>query len=205
MKRRLFLFFGIVIGAIVQGFAMAVFLFPHSVPSGGAAGVAVLMNHWFDIPHGLALWLTNIVFLFFAVKYFGHSWTLRTIFSVALTSLTVSFLSNRLYVPHFHLLLDLVAGAVIFGFGVGLLIRSKASSGGMVIPALIIATLKGWNPGKVLLCINLSVFLLTAVVIDYKIIVYAIICQLLSTQVIDFLYRVQFNYWKFLVISWRKK
>lgn len=205
MKRKLLLFLGLLFGAIVQGFAMAVFLFPHSIPSGGAAGVAVLLNHWFNIPHGLALWITNVAFLFFAVKYFGHSWTLRTIFAVAVTSLTVSLLSNWLYVPHVHLLVDLVAGAVIFGFGVGLLIRSGASSGGMVIPALMIASAKGWNPGKVLLGINLTVFLLAAVAIDYKIIVYAVICQLLSTQLIDFLYQIQFNLWKSLAFHWRKK
>ncbi|WP_040205448.1 YitT family protein [Neobacillus jeddahensis] len=205
MKKTWLTYFCLLFGAILQGLAMSLFLFPHSIPSGGAAGIAILMNHWFHFSLGLSLWLANIVFLFFAIRYFGYTWTLRTILSVAITSTTVNIIT--IYIPHqhVHLLLDLLAGSVFFGIGVGVLIRVGASSGGMVIPALMIATYKHWSPGKVMMGINFIIFLLTALVIDFKIVIFAIICQFLSTNIIDYIYELKFQKVSLLTVNWRKK
>jgi uncharacterized membrane-anchored protein YitT (DUF2179 family) len=205
MKRKLFTYCSLIFGASLQGMSMSLFLFPHSIPSGGAAGIAILMNHWFHLSLGFSLWIANIVFLFFAIRYFGYAWTFKTIVSVATTSTTVNYLT--MYIPHIHvhLLLDLIAGSVFFGIGVGILIRAGASSGGMVIPALMIATYKNWSPGKVMMGINLFIFLLTALVIDKKIVIFAIICQFFSTNIIDYIYELKIHKLSFLSANWRKR
>ncbi|MFJ5714743.1 YitT family protein [Neobacillus sp. NPDC093127] len=205
MKKKLIIYVCLLFGASLQGIAMSLFLFPHSIPSGGAAGIAILINHWFHLSLGFSLWLANIVFLLFALKYFGYTWTIRTIISVATTSTIVSILTSQFVHPHVHILVDLAAGSLFFGIGVGLLIRAGASSGGMVIPALMIASYKKWSPGKVMMGINLFIFLLTAFVIDYKIVIYAIICQFFSTNIIDFIYTLKFQNISFLNANWRKR
>lgn len=205
MRRTLLTYACLLIGATLQGTSMSLFLFPHSIPSGGAAGLAILMNHWFGLSLGFALWLANIVFLLFALKYFGYTWTFRTIISVATTSTVVNILTFQVPHPHIHILLDMAGGSIIFGVGVGLLIRAGASSGGMVIPALMIASYKKWSPGKVMMGINLLIFLLTAFVIDYKIVVFAIICQFFSTNIIDAIYEFNFSKISFLSANWRKR
>lgn len=205
MKRLAFTYFILLVGAFLQGMSMSIFLFPHSIPSGGAAGMALLMNHWTNLPLGFSLWLSNIGFLIFAFKYFGYTWTFRTILSVATSSTTISLLSSHISLPHTHMVLDIIGGSVFFGIGVGLLIRAGASSGGMVIPALMIASYKNWSPGKVMMGINLLIFLLTSLVIDYKIVIFAIICQFFSTNIIDYIYELRFS--KLLVLSanWRRR
>lgn len=205
MNKWTLTYFYLLFGAILQGLSMSLFLFPHSIPSGGAAGVAILLNHWFGLSLGFALWLANIVFLLFALNYFGFTWTFRTIISVATTSTTVTILTSQVSLPHVHIFLDILGGSVLFGIGVGLLIRMGASSGGMVIPALIIASYKNWSPGKVMMGINFLIFLLTSLVIDYKIVVYAIICQFFSTNIIDFIYHFKFQKISILSPSWRKR
>lgn len=198
-------YFYIICGACLQGMAMSLFLFPHSIPSGGGAGLAILMNHFLHLPLGFALWIANAVFLVFALNYFGFTWTFRTLFSVAVTSTTVSIITPQ--IPHFHthILVDLLMGGLIFGIGVGILIRKGASSGGMVIPALMIASYRKWSPGKVMMVINLLIFLLTSIVIDYKIVGYAIACQFISTNLIDFIYKVNFHKFSPLSPGWRKR
>jgi uncharacterized membrane-anchored protein YitT (DUF2179 family) len=205
MKRILFTYCCLLIGAFLQGMSMSIFLFPHSIPSGGAAGLALLMNHWFHFPLGLSLWLANVVFLIFALKYFGYTWTFRTILSVATTSLTVTILTSHFPFPHGHIFFDIIGGSILFGIGVGVLIRAGASSGGMVIPALMIASYKNWSPGKVMMGINLLIFLLTSLVIDYKIVIYAVICQFFSTNIIDFIYGLKFHKLNVLDLNWRKR
>ncbi len=205
MNKTMLSYFCLLFGALLQGMSMSLFLFPHSIPSGGAAGLAILLNHWFHLSLGFSLWLANIVFLLFALKYFGFTWTIKTIISVATTSTTVGILTAQAAHRHVHIFLDMGAGSIIFGIGVGLLIRAGASSGGMVIPALMIASYKKWSPGKVMMGINLMIFLLTALVIDYKIVVYAIICQFLSTNIIDYIYTLRFHQLHFLSANWRKR
>ena len=197
-------YFFLIFGAFFQGMAMSLFLFPHSIPSGGGAGLAILMNHFFHLPLGFALWLANAVFLLFALNFFGFTWTFRTLFSVAVTSTTVSMITPL--IPHFHvhIFLDILFGGLFFGIGVGILIRKGASSGGMVIPALMIATSRKWSPGKVMMGINFFIFLLTSIVIDYKIVIYAMICQLISTNMIDWIYKLNIQH-VILSPSWRKR
>ncbi|MDF2902875.1 MAG: hypothetical protein K0S25_513 [Bacillus sp. (in: firmicutes)] len=204
MSKTILTYYCLIFGAVLQGMAMSLFLFPHSIPSGGAAGIAILMNHWFDLPLGFSLWLANIIFLLFAVNYFGYTWTFRTIISVATTSTTVSVLTSYFPHIHVHILLDMASGSILFGIGVGLLIRAGASSGGMVIPALVIASYKNWSPGKVMMGINFFMFLLTSLVIDYKIVVFAIICQYISTNIIDYIYTFRFQSLYELSYNWRK-
>lgn len=205
MNKFILTYFLILLGAILQGFSMAIFLFPHSIPSGGAAGIAILINYWFHLPLGFSLWLANFVFLLFALNYFGYTWTMRTMIAVATTSLTVSVLSAHFILPHIHLGIDLILGSILFGVGVGILIRSGASSGGMVIPALMIATHYHLKPGQVMLFINLFIFILTASVIDLKIVLYAVICQTISTNIIDFIYKIKIPAAAYTHLGWRKK
>lgn len=205
MNRFILTYIIILIGAILQGLAMAIFLFPHSIPSGGAAGIAILINYWLHLPLGFSLWLANFVFLLFALKYFGYSWTMRTMISVATTSLTVSITSANFILPHIHLLFDLIIGSIIFGIGIGLLIRCGSSSGGMVIPALMISTHYSLSPGKVMLVINLFIFIITASVIDMKIVFYAIFCQAISTKIIDFIYHAKISFAQLQHLGWRRK
>ncbi|MEK4028015.1 MULTISPECIES: YitT family protein [Bacillaceae] len=205
MRRLLLTYFYLLIGAFLQGMAMSLFLFPHSIPSGGAAGLALLMNHWFHLPLGFSLWLANAAFLLFALNYFGFTWTFRTITSVAATSTTISILTYQIPHMHVHIFFDMLAGSIFFGIGVGILIRVGASSGGMVIPALMIASYKNWSPGKVMMGINLFIFLLTSLIIDYKIVIYAVVCQFLSTSLIDYIYEFRFQKVNVLSPNWRRK
>ncbi|MFE8704162.1 YitT family protein [Cytobacillus sp. FJAT-54145] len=178
------------VAASVQGFAMAIFLFPHYIPSGGAASVSVLMNYLFKIPFSITLLILNASLLIAAVKWLGKSNALWTIYCVIVTSAIIDILSPFLVEPVSNVFVDLVIGAIIFGVGVGILFRLGASSGGMDILALIISKTRGVPPGRALFFINASVLLLTALLVDWKIIIFAIACQFISTRVLDVIYKL---------------
>nr|WP_090852976.1 YitT family protein [Litchfieldia salsa] len=195
----------IFVGAILQGIAMSIFLFPHNIPSGGAAGLAIILNHWFHIPLGFSLWIVNFAFLILALQYFGYTWTLRTMLSVTITSVTVSMITSGILSYDRIFFIDILVGSILFGIGVGLLIRNGASSGGMVIPALMIANKYQWPPGRVMLWMNFLIFLFTATVVDIRIVMYAIICQSISTNIIDFIYHFTVPSFASHSFGWRKK
>ncbi|UOE56186.1 YitT family protein [Cytobacillus oceanisediminis] len=176
--------------ASIQGLAMTFFLFPHFIPSGGAASMAVLFNYLLDTPYSVTLWVLNAGLLLAAAKWLGKSSVIWTLFCVSVTSVTIDFLTPYITEPLNPVLLDLLLGAVVFGIGVGILFRMGASSGGMDILALIISKARGSAPGRTLFYINGSLLILAGVVVDWKVIVYAVICQMIGTRMIDLIYKV---------------
>ncbi|USK50668.1 YitT family protein [Bacillus sp. CMF12] len=176
--------------ASIQGLAMTFFLFPHFIPSGGAASMAVLFNYLLDTPYSVTLWVLNAGLLLAAAKWLGKSSVIWTLFCVSVTSVTIDFLTPYITEPLNPVLLDLLLGAVVFGIGVGILFRMGASSGGMDILALIISKARGSAPGRTLFYINGSLLILAGVVVDWKVIVYAVICQMIGTRMIDLIYKL---------------
>jgi uncharacterized membrane-anchored protein YitT (DUF2179 family) len=181
------------IGAFLQGLAMAVFLFPHGIPSGGVAGIAILNDYFFHIPLALTLWIINFGLLLIAVKKLGKQAALWTIYCVAVTSVTVDWLTSLIQNPVNNTLFDVIYGSLIFGIGVGILFRYGASSGGMDILALIMAKWTGKKPGTILFWINSVVLLLTAMTIGYEIILFAVMSQWIATKIIDYIRSIQFQ------------
>ncbi|WP_078411194.1 YitT family protein [Priestia abyssalis] len=182
-----FLFKAIILAfaSAIQGAAMSIFLFPHCIPSGGAAGIGVLLNHVWAVPHATSIWLLNVVMVILAVKWLGKSNAVWTIFCVGAAAFTIHSLSPYIHHPIENVWIDLVIGALLFGFSVGILFKMGASSGGMDILALIISSFIKRPPGSILFWINSLILLVAGVVIDWKVIMYALICQWIGTRLID--------------------
>ena len=179
------------VAAIIQGIAMATFLFPHFIPSGGAASVGVLVHYLLKIPYAWTLWMLNAGLLIAAVKWLGKSRAMWTIYCVTVTSATINYISPQMTHPVSNVIVDFMFGSIIFGIGLGLLFRMGASSGGMDILALIISKKSGVSLGKTLFAINGSILLLTGLVVDWRIIIYAIACQFIGTRIVDMISRFQ--------------
>jgi uncharacterized membrane-anchored protein YitT (DUF2179 family) len=181
----------VTIGAVLQGFAMGVFLFPNYIPSGGAGGFTVLLNYWFGIPLSLALWIMNASMLLFAWHYLGGKSTIGTLFGITVTSISVNLFEVYLDTPFSTISLDLLFGSILLGIGIAILLRQGVSNGGVGVIALIIAKYKKINPGKSLFWINGFIFVITGYVIVWEIIIQALICQWVSTTIVRWLYNVR--------------
>ena len=181
----------VTIGAVIQGFAMGVFLFPNYIPSGGAGGFTVLLNYWFGIPLSLALWIMNASMLLFALHYLGGKSTIGTLYGITVTSISVNLFEVSMDSPFSTVSLDLLFGSIFLGTGIAVLLRQGVSNGGVGVIALIIAKYKKINPGKSLFWINGVIFVITGYVIVWEIIIQALICQWISTTIVKWLYNVR--------------
>ncbi len=179
------------IGAVIQGFAMGVFLFPNYIPSGGAGGFTVLLNYWFGIPLSLALWIMNASMLLFALHYLGGRSTIGTLYGITVASISVDLFNAFLESPLPTVSLDIVFGSIFLGLGIAILLRQGVSNGGVGVIALILAKYKNINPGKSLFWINGVIFVITGYVIVWEIIIQALICQWVSTTIVRWLYHAR--------------
>ncbi|MDR9855807.1 MULTISPECIES: YitT family protein [Paenibacillus] len=181
--------FLITAGSIVQGFAMAVFLFPHDIPSGGGSGIAVLLNYAFGMPMSLGFWFANFIFLICTAPYLGNTSTVGTIYVITVTSVAVNFFEVYVKQPYPNVWIDLLIGSVFLGTGVATLMKQRVSNGGIGFAALAIYKYKKIKPGTSLFWMNGFIFGLTALIIDWKIIILAIACQMVSTRIINWMLR----------------
>ncbi|MFC9538848.1 YitT family protein [Lysinibacillus sp. NPDC056959] len=187
MSQHLFKALILTLASAIQGAAMSIFLFPHYIPSGGAAGIGVLLNYIWDVPFATSIWLLNAVMVIAAFKWLGTSNAVWTMFCVGAAAFTIHSISPHIHHPIGNVWVDLVIGAFLFGFSVGILFKMGASSGGMDILALIISSFIKRPPGSILFWINSLILLVAGVVIDWKVIMYALICQWFGTKLIDFI------------------
>ncbi len=197
--------FMIVIGGVLQGLGMSLFLFPHDIPTGGAAGIAVLLHYLFHIPHGFSVWAVNVSMLFTALKWLEMRTFTGTLASITVTSVSVLIFDAVFPDITSNLWLDLASGAMLLGLGIGLLYKYKISNGGFGALALMISIYRGGNPGTILLIMNCIIFMVTASIIAWGIVIQALICQVISTRVIDFIYNIRLTSLPYLTPMYRHK
>lgn len=179
----------VLLGGAIQGLGMGLFLFPHSIPSGGAGGIAVLLNYLFNMSMGPALWLVNFSMLIIGVKVLGKRFGLWTFIGITMTSVSIHFFETTIYIDDRNIFYDLVFGSMFLGLGIGLLMRKGVSNGGIGVIAFIIALRRNIPPGKPLFLINCFIFLITAAMINWSIIIFAFLSQWMATSVVDFVYQ----------------
>ncbi|MFN2747425.1 MULTISPECIES: YitT family protein [Bacillus] len=192
MGRKLKIVYACCLGSVLQGLGMALFLFPNHIPSGGAAGIAVLLNFWFQVPHGLTVWAVNISLLLTAVRWLEPVTVIGTMGAITMTSVSVQIFETMMPVMTTNnIWLDLFYGAVLLGAGVGLLYKYNISNGGFGALALMISIYRGGKPGTTLFFMNAFIFLFTASVIAWGIVIQALVCQWISTKIIDAIYQIR--------------
>lgn len=126
-------YFFVILGVLVQGFAMRLFLVPAYLVSGGVSGAAQLINHLTHFPIGLMVFIGNIPLFILGWRYLGGlRFALRTaiaiIFFSFFTDLLVLFIPPE-GVTH-DLVLNSIYGGLMYGIGLGMVYRGKGTSGG---------------------------------------------------------------------------
>lgn len=191
------------LGGAIQGLGMGLFLFPQSIPSGGAGGLAILLNYFFNIAMGPSLWIVNFSLLLIGVKYLGKRFALWTIVGISMTSISINFFETHFQIPNRSLFLDLLIGSLFLGTGIGILMRQGVSNGGIGVIAYMLAFKRNILPGRPLFIINCWIFIITAAIVSWKIIFLAFISQWISTKVVDYIYQIKLLH--VYTLDWHRK
>ena len=133
----------IIIGITITAIGINVFYSPYQLVTGGVTGFAIVLEYVSKntIGFGIPLWLTNLVvnipLFIVGVKLKGRSFAGKSIFAAMFFSVALWYTS---YIPPVKsdLLIASVFGGALVGVGIGLVLRTSASTGGTDLLATII-------------------------------------------------------------------
>ena len=139
MKRFVNILF-VVLGNLIYALSVKLFLLPAGLITGGTNGIALVLQHYWDVPISLFVLIFNIVMLCIGWLVLGRAFAMTTVASSLLYPLFLEIL-DRVF-GNVMLTDDLLLCTIFFGLsvgmGLGLVIRAGASTGGMDIPPLIL-------------------------------------------------------------------
>ncbi len=151
---------GILIGSIIYGMAYAWFLIPYKIAPGGVGGLSQIFYHFFGIPAGTCMLAFNIPLFIMGIFLVGKQFGIGTFSGFLLGSVFTDLLAvKNIYKFNFmkdileqynqgrpiqewamtdNTLLAAIAGSILLGAGIGIIFRSKGSTGGTDIPVAIL-------------------------------------------------------------------
>lgn len=125
---------------------LSVFASPNRILTGGAGGIAILINSFTGLPLGTGILLVNIPLIITAFFVCGRRYTLKTLYATVLFSTVTDMFS--LVVPMQYtknVLLASIYGGILTGLGLFIVMSRSIVTGGSDLLAYIIQRLQ---PGK---------------------------------------------------------
>lgn len=126
--------------------------------TGQTAGIAAIISYLSGWSFGWVFFAINLPFYLLAYRRLGLAFTVKSLISVTLLSLTTSYLPQGFTIAYLHPAL----GAVVFGSltGLGLLamFRHNGSLGGLGVLALLVQDSTGFRAGYVQLIADAVIF-----------------------------------------------
>lgn len=147
----------ILIGTLIMAAGFVFFISPYKLAPGGVYGIAIIFHHMFGLPIGLVGLALDIPLTLIGLKILGPRFGAKTVVGFVSTSLWISLLEflwgyNPLVAD--APLLSAIYGGALIGIGLGLVFRSKATSGGTDIIAMILAKYTKLPVGQLLIVVD---------------------------------------------------
>lgn len=188
MKRNLGLdLLLVVLGNALYAFGVSAFLLPGGLITGGTTGIALFVQHCFPISISVFVLGFNVVMLLLGLAVLGRKFAATTVLSSLLYPVLLEFWERIL--PAQSITQDIILctafGGMCIGAGLGIVIRTGASTGGMDIPPLILNRLFHLPVAPLLYGFDMVILLLQALFSDWEQILYGILLVFIYTAVLN--------------------
>jgi len=142
----------ITIGLLLYGLSWTIFLLPAKMTGGGVSGIGAVLYYATGFPMGITYFLVNVILVIIAIRILGYNFGMKTIYSMVIISITLTFTQQIVREPFIHdLFLSSVLGGGIAGVGLGIVFSRGGSTGGTDIIAAVINKYRNISPGRIIL------------------------------------------------------
>jgi len=203
---------GIILGSLIYGIGLSWFLIPFKVAPGGVGGLSQIFLHFFGWNAGFTMLIFNIPLWLVGLFFIGKEFGIGTFAGFFISSLMVDLVAPArlykwgLFVPLIEkynnvngqmkplselamtdeIFIATIAGSILLGVGIGIIFKSRASTGGTDIPVAFLKKKLNISVGNGYLIIETSIILFTGIMFgDLNLIIWSYFALFLSSKFVD--------------------
>lgn len=189
MKKNLLIRYVVFVFALfLSAVIFNLFLYPTNLVTGGINGLAIILNHIFDFPPSLIIFIGSLFLLGLSFFFLGKDQTLASVLSTILypifVSLTANF-PNYLSVDSNDLILMSLLIGILLGITNGMMYKVGFSNGGLNIISQILYKYFHISLSKTTMVINVIVVIIGGFYFGFSMVLYAIIIIYISSLIMD--------------------
>lgn len=188
-KRRVINIINILIGSTLVALSINMFFLRLKIAPGGVSGLSTVLHYITNIPVGTIVILLNIPLFLMGILEFGKKFVFKTLFATLFMSFVLNY---TLFLPQIteDMFLASFFGGSMMGFGLALVFKGGATTGGTDIAAKVV------NKHFPMFQISEQLFFIDALVVvtamivfkNFDIGLYSIISIFVSAKVIDIVF-----------------
>ncbi|ABY43167.1 YitT family protein [Bacillus mycoides] len=184
--KKLFEYVLLTIGSIIVAGSLELILAPNGLVDGGVTAIAIMANKVAGLPlYGVFLGL-NIPILLFTAKVMGKKFFIRTSYANVVTTLGLIYLKPFPAITTSELLIVLYGG-VLFGVGVGIVVKMGGAIDGSEMLAVWMNKHFKVPISTFLLAVNAVIFIFVAILFSIEQAMFSLAIFYIVTKMIDFI------------------
>jgi len=151
---------------LMMAFGWTAFLIPNHVLGGGVSGIATLIYYATGLSTGISVFVINGILVLISLKVLGPSFGIKTVYSIAVSSLFFSLLQHYITDPMLagtmapfvdDKFLAALIGGGLAGIAIGIAFTQGGSTGGTDIVAMMVCKYRNISQGKVILICDIII------------------------------------------------
>ncbi len=177
----------IILGNTIYTLGVTMFILPNDLITGGTTGLALSVNRITNIPISSFVLFFNITMFLLGLWILGKKFALTTLISTFYYPIALEFFQRFPFLSDMTndpLLATIYAGLMI-GAGIGLVIRSGASTGGMDIPPLVLNKKSGIPISVSLYLLDCLILLSQMIFVNKESVLYGILLVIIYSFILD--------------------
>lgn len=171
-------------GLFIEAFAYNVFFLKYNLVYGGSGGIATLVQEYLD--PSMTMVIIAIISLTLSFIFLGKDFALNSLVGSILLPIFVKLTEDfSISIPADDIMLIVICGAVINGFGNGITSKTGFSTGGIDSIVHILVKKCKMSFGRAFLLVNGLIVLLSGYIYGWRIILYAVIILYIMNIITD--------------------
>ena len=177
----------VILGNFTYALAVAFFIEPSGLITGGGTGLALFFNHIFGWKVPYVVFVINTCLFLVGWKVMGRRFAANSLLSTF--CFPVELHIAEMIAMHYPTTDDIVLctffGGIIIGASLGIVIRTGASTGGMDIPPIVLNKIFGTQISGAMWVFDIGILILQALYKEQNLVLYGIILVVIYTNTLD--------------------
>lgn len=187
-KTKVRRYVSVILGMLLCAFSYNLFLLPNDIVFGGLSGISIIISKYFNIIPSLFILISSLFIGIFSFILLGRDITIRALIGSIFYSLFVELTSsvgNYIAIPNDDMLLIAIFGGVLYGTGLGLVMRGGFTAGGTDSITSIVSKYLHLSMGSSMIIVEGIIVFAGAFVFGVSNLLYAVIILFLITILVD--------------------